>query len=242
MNGKEKKVLLIAHRGASSVAPPNTLKAFSKAIELGADYIEFDIHQSKDGEIVVMHDGNTFATTGYKGLIKKMTLAELKKLDCGEGERIPTLRELIRIAKDKIGLQIEIKAKRLAEYLVKMLREEDLIETSIISSFLHDELIKLQKIEPKLKLATLEPITTKWSKDWKYQSEILNKAIDNNYYAIHPRYNLVNQELINNAHDNNIKVNIWTVNTKGVMKKFIQMGVDGLITDNIQNAKKALDR
>ena len=130
----------------------------------------------------------------------------------------------------------------MTEDLVKMLREEDLIETSIISSFLHGELIKLQKIEPKLKLATLEPITTKWSKDWTYHSEILNKTIDNNYYAIHPRHNLVNQELINYAHDNNIKVNIWTVNTKGLMKKFIQMGVDGVITDNIQNAKKALER
>ena len=242
MNEKEKKILLIAHRGASSVAPANTLKAFSKAIELGADYIEFDIHQSKDGEIVVMHDGSTFATTGYKGLIRKMTLAELKKLDCGEGERIPTLRELIKITKGKIGLQIEIKAKRLAEDLVRMLREEDLIETSIISSFLHDELIKLQKIEPQLKLATLEPITTNWSKDWEYHSEILNKAIANKYYAIHPRYNMVNQELINYAHDNNIKVNIWTINSKGLMKKFIQMGVDGLITDSIQNAKKALVR
>ena len=64
MNGKEKKVLLIAHRGANRVAPENTLKAFSKAIEFGADYIEFDIHRSKDGEIVVMHDADTFRTTG----------------------------------------------------------------------------------------------------------------------------------------------------------------------------------
>ena len=241
MNEK-RRVLIIGHRGASNIAPENTLKAFQKAIELGADYIEFDIHQSKDGEIVIMHDANTYAITGNKGLIKKMTLTELRMLDCGEGERIPTLLELIRIAKGKIGLQIEIKAKNLAENLVKILRKEDLVETSIISSFLHDELLKLQKIEPKLKLATLEPIITGWSKNWEYHSEILNKAIDNNYFAIHPRYNLVNQELINHAHKNNIKVNIWTVNSKAVMKKFIQMGVDGIITDNIQNAKKVLNK
>ena len=241
MNEK-KRILIIGHRGANSIAPENTLKSFQKAIDLGADYIEFDIHQSKDGEIVIMHDANTYAITGNKGLIKKMTLTELKKLDCGEGERIPTLLELIRIAKGKIGLQIEIKAKNLAENLVKILRKEDLVETSIISSFLHDELLKLQKIEPKLKLATLEPIITGWSKNWEYHSEILNKAIDNNYFAIQPRYNLVNQELINHAHKNNIKVNIWTVNSKAAMKKFIQMGVDGIITDNIQNAKKALNK
>ncbi len=241
MNEK-RRVLIIGHRGASNIAPENTLKAFQKAIELGADYIEFDIHQSKDGEIVIMHDANTYAITGNKGLIKKMTLTELRMLDCGEGERIPTLLELIRIAKGKIGLQIEIKAKNLAENLVKILRKEDLVETSIISSFLHDELLKLQKIEPKLKLATLEPIITGWSKNWEYHSEILHKVIKNNYFAIHPRQHLVNQELINHAHKNNIKVNIWTVNSKAAMKKFIQMGVDGIITDNIQNAKKALNK
>lgn len=237
---EKKRVLIIGHRGASNIAPENTLKAFQKAIELGADYIEFDIHQSKDGEIVIMHDANTYASTGYKGLIKRMTLSELKKLDCGEGERIPTLRELINIAKGKMGLQIEVKAKGFGESLVSILREEDLIETSIISSFLHDELIKLQRIEPKLKLATLEPIITGWSKKWEYHDEILNKAIFNNYFAIHPRHNLVNQELINYAHENNVKINIWTVNSKAAMKKFIQMGVDGIITDNIQNAKKVL--
>ena len=236
------KILVIGHRGANNIAPENTLKSFKKAIELGADYIEFDIHQSKDGEIVIMHDANTYNTTGHKGLIKRMTLKELKELDCGEGERIPTLQELIKIAKYNIGLQIEIKAKGMAEKLVELLRKEDLIESSIISSFLHEELLNIQKIEPKLKLATLEPIISNPSKNWDYHLEILNKVINNKYFAIHPRYQLVNKRLINYAHDNNIKVNIWTVNSKAWMKKFIKKGVDGLITDNIQNAKDVLKR
>ncbi len=239
---EKKKVLIIGHRGASNIAPQNTLKAFQKAIELGADYVEFDIHQSKDHEIVIMHDANTYSTTGHKGLIKTMTLTELKKLDCGEGEKIPTLRELINIAKGKIGLNIEVKAKGLSENLIKILKEEDLIKSSIISSFLHDELKKLQKIESTLKLATLEPIITSWSKDWEYHSQILNNAIENNYFSIHPSYNLVNQMLIDKAHENNLRVNIWTVNIKAAMKKFIKMGADGIITDNIQNAKKVLNR
>ncbi|MHA1933018.1 MAG: glycerophosphodiester phosphodiesterase, partial [Promethearchaeota archaeon] len=69
-----KKVLIFAHRGASSVAPENTSKAFKKAMELQADYIEFDVHQSEDGEIVIIHDGNTLRTTGHFGVINKMTL------------------------------------------------------------------------------------------------------------------------------------------------------------------------
>ena len=74
----KKKVLIIAHRGASNLAPENTLKAFKKAIELKADFIEFDVQQSKDGEIIIMHDANTFRTTGHFGLVREMTLEELK--------------------------------------------------------------------------------------------------------------------------------------------------------------------
>jgi len=83
MNGNSSHILIIGHRGAYRYPPENTLKSFSRAIKLGADYTEFDIHQSKDGEIVIMHDENTFRTTGFKGLIKNMTLKDLKELDCG---------------------------------------------------------------------------------------------------------------------------------------------------------------
>ncbi|MFX1310021.1 MAG: glycerophosphodiester phosphodiesterase, partial [Promethearchaeota archaeon] len=80
-------MLIIAHQGASSITPPNTLKAFRKAIELNADFIEFDLHLSRDGEIVVIHDSNTLNTTGYDGLVNQMTLRELKQLNAGEGEK-----------------------------------------------------------------------------------------------------------------------------------------------------------
>lgn len=87
MNIKSKNVLLIGHAGASKLAPANTLKSFQKAIDLGADYIEFDVHISRDGEIVIIHDRNTFATTGHSRLIKSMSLKELKTLNAGNGKR-----------------------------------------------------------------------------------------------------------------------------------------------------------
>ena len=239
---EKEAILIIGHRGANKLAPENTIKSFKKAIELKADYIEFDIHRSKDGEIVVIHDSNTLNTTGYKGLVKKMTLDELKALDCGEGEQIPTLHELIEIAKGKIGFQIEVKARNMAKQLISILKEGDLIESSLLSSFQHNELLKIQKIEPNLKLASLEPIITGWTKNWNYQSSIINYAIKSNFYAIHPRYQLVNQEFINFCHKNNIKVNVWTVNSKAGMKRFMKMGVDGIITDDIQRAKDILKR
>jgi glycerophosphoryl diester phosphodiesterase len=238
MNEK-RRVLIIGHRGASNIAPENTLKAFQKAIELGADYIEFDNRLSKDSEIVVMHDNNTLRTTGHNAEVRDMTLKELKSLDCGEGEQIPTLLEVIEIAKGKIGLQIEVCAGGMAEQLVSVLRDNDLIQSSIISSFQYKELLNIQKLEPNLKLAFLwlEVIVSP-----EMIKKFTQKAIRKNLYAVHPPYKTIDIDYLNFAHKNNLKVNIWTVNSKEAMKKFIQMGVDGIITDNIQNAKKALNK
>ena len=127
MNDKSSLVLLIGHRGANKIAPENTLKAFQKAIDLKADYVEFDVHQSKDGEIVVIHDSKTLRTTGYKGVIEEMNLKEIKELDAGEGEKIPTLDELLHLTKGKIGLQLEIKTPGMAQKIVSALKKLDLI-------------------------------------------------------------------------------------------------------------------
>ena len=242
MNVKRKEILIIAHRGASSVAPENTLKAFKKAIELKADFIEFDVLKSKDGEIVVMHDANTLRTTGHFGLIKKMTLEELKRLDCGNGERIPTLRELIKLAKGKIGLNCEVKARGLAEQIVSIINEEEMIESTIISSFKHDVLLRIQKLEPRIKLASLEPTRTGWIKSWLSRKKLINVAINNKFYSINPFFKLVNENFKNKAHNNNIKIFPWTVNSESAIKKVINIGVDGIITNEVQRVRELLNR
>ena len=125
-NEEKKIMLIIAHRGASSEAPENTLIAFSKAVEIGADYIEFDIRLTKDKEIIIMHDENTKRTTGYDGLIKDMTLSELKKLNCGNeaiDAEIPTLEEIINLKRGNTKLQIEICSLGLIEPLYSLLKK-----------------------------------------------------------------------------------------------------------------------
>jgi len=234
----EKKFLVIAHRGASSIAPENTLKAFKKAIELKADCIEFDVHKSKDGEIVIMHDANTFRATGRSGLIKEMTLEELRLLDCGDGEKIPTLRELVRLAKGKIGLNCEVKVRGIAEQIIKILNEEDSLETTIISSFKHDVLLKIQKLEPQIKLASLEPTRTGWIKSWLSRKKLIRVAIKNKFYAINPFFKLVNEKFINKAHNNNLKVFPWTVNSDSAIMKLINLGVNGIITNDVEKVRK----
>ncbi len=239
MKKSEKSILIIGHRGASAIAPANTLKAFEKAIQLKADYVEFDIHISKDEKIVVIHDSDTFNTTGVKGLIKDLTLDQIKNLDAGEGEKIPTLRELISIARKKMGFQIEIKSINLLDKMIQILKEEDLLSTSIISSFMLDELLKLKLLEPSVKTGLLLP--TELVRPTLIKRKIV-KVAKNNFYSIHPHYNITDKEIVDLAHNNSLKVIVWTVNDREIMEKLIEIGVDGIITDDISLANEVLGR
>ncbi|MFX1454043.1 MAG: glycerophosphodiester phosphodiesterase [Promethearchaeota archaeon] len=232
--------LIIAHRGASSDAPENTIKAFQKAIELKADCIEFDVHQTKDREIVIMHDNNTLRTTGHFGLINRMKLSELKELDCGEGEKIPTLKELFQIAKGKICLNCEIKARGFTAKLIELLRESEMVEQTIVSSFKRDVLLEIQNMDSEIKLASLEPTRTGWIKSWLSRKELLNVAIKRNFYAINPFHTLVTSTFVEKAHKNNIKIFPWTVNSESRIRKLVQLGVDGIITNHVSKAKEVL--
>jgi glycerophosphoryl diester phosphodiesterase len=239
MKKSENDILIIGHKGASSIAPENTLKAFQKAIELKADYVEFDIHITKDGKIVIIHDSDTFNATGVKGLIKDMTLDQIKSLDAGEGEEIPTLRELISIVRKKMGLQIEIKSTNLLDRLTQILKEENLISTSIVSSFMLDELLKLKLLEPSLKVGLLLSADLVRPKLIKRKIE---KIAKNNFYAIHPPFTTTDKEIVDFAHSYGLKVIVWTVNDREIMENLIELAVDGIITDDISLANEVLGR
>lgn len=239
MEERKPQILVIGHKGASKVKPENTLIAFQKAIELQANYIEFDIQASKDGKIVVFHDYDILRITGLEGNVDEMTLEELKELNVGEGEKIPTLEEVIELTNKKIGLQIEIKCEYIGEKVVEMLRNADLIESSIVSSFIHNELLRIQKLEPKLKLGALISERVSDPKDLKKATK---RVIKKKFYAVHPYFAGVDQKLVNYAHVNGLKVNVWTVNERNDIERLIAFGVDGIITDDIQLTKELLGR
>ncbi|MHA1913341.1 MAG: glycerophosphodiester phosphodiesterase [Promethearchaeota archaeon] len=215
-------------------------------MELKADFIEFDVHQTSDNKIVVMHDGNTFRTTRRLGIIKNMTLEELKQLDCGDGEKIPTLEEVIKLAKNKISLNIEVKARGFAEELVNMIKEKGILETVIISSFKHDILLRIQKLDSRIKLASLEPSRVGWLHSWISRNKLLKDAIENKFFAINPFHVLVTKKFIKKAHKNNLKVFPWTVDSDLAIRKLmklsagLEMGIDGIITNKIYRAKEIL--
>ncbi|MFX0153615.1 MAG: glycerophosphodiester phosphodiesterase [Candidatus Hodarchaeota archaeon] len=240
MNGNSNKVLIFGHRGVGNLAPENTIKSFKKAIELQADFIEFDILETKDGKIVVCHDEELSRLTGQHGFVKELTLEELKTLDFGEGERIPTFEELIEVCKDKINLNCEVIVEGISNRVINIIKKYDIIDSAIVSSFKHQELLEFQKIDSTIKLAYLENNNYKGSCTWKKKEQWIQFCIDNNLYAINPFYPLVDQQFVDFAHNNNIKVFPYAVESAPAMRKLIKYGVDGLITNDILKAKTVL--
>ena len=240
MSGLKNRILIIGHRGASAIAPENTLKAFEKAIELKADFIEFDVQETLDGELVIAHDEDIRRITGREGVISKMTLNELKMLDFGEGEKIPTLEELIKLTKNRIKLNCEIKIKDITEKVINLIRKWDIFDTTIVSSFFHEELLTIQKLEPSIKLASLEPTPGTIKIDWIKKKEMIEYCINNKLYAINPIVMMVDQQFIDYAHANDIKVFPWTVDSRVAIKKLIRLGADGIITNDITKVKDIL--
>jgi glycerophosphoryl diester phosphodiesterase len=157
----EGRPLLGGHRGNPAEHPENTMRSFRSAIALGCDLIECDVHLSSDGRLVVIHDHTLDRTTNGTGLVRDYTAAELRKLDAGDGEKIPLLQEVIELAIGKVGLVIELKNlpplyPGLEEKLVAMLRQLGALQECAAVSFNHAAIHELRKVEPSLQLGILE--------------------------------------------------------------------------------------
>lgn len=152
----ERRVVRIAHRGASAYAPENSLAAIRKAASLGADMVELDIQLSRDGVPVIIHDLDLSRINGSQAGVVRQTLAELKQLDLGEGERIPTLTEAIEacLAHD-LGLYLELKSGAAVEPTVRLLRQYNLREEVILTAFRPDWLAQAKALEPDLTTSIL---------------------------------------------------------------------------------------
>lgn len=231
---KEAKTLCIAHRGGAAYAPENTMAAFKNAIKMNADYFEVDVHLTKDGHVVVIHDDTLERTTDGKGMVKDKTLAQLKKLDAGswfskkfKGEKIPTLEETLDLAKGKIGVVIEIKNgpvfhKGIEKKVINMIRKKTMQNEVIIISFDHECIRRTKKIAPEIKAGIL------------FYGNVIDSAgmaesIKAEYVC--PGWQLVTDEMILNCRKNNRKMNLWTINDKQTMKFFIDKKVDAITTD-----------
>lgn len=151
----EGRIMLGGHRGNPAEHPENTLASFRSAIELGCDMIECDVHLTSDGELAVVHDHTLERMTNGTGLVGAHNLAELRALDAGRGERIPLLEEIIELARDRVGLVVEMKQNPvpypgLEEKLIGALREQRMTEQVSIISFHHGSIRRLKALAPEL--------------------------------------------------------------------------------------------
>lgn len=229
--------IILGHRGAPKLAPPNILSSFKKAIELGAEGVEFDIRLTKDKRLVVMHDPVVDNTTDGKGYVSNYTLRELKKLDAGgwfskefKGERIPTLEEALDILKNLEIINIEIKNdpvpyEGIEEMTLRVIYDIGLKEKVIISSFDHTLLSRIRRLDRDIETGVL------------YSCKPLNPtllAIDAKATSLHPFWASMDEDTIRNAHNIGLRVFPWTVDEEVYIKRLIDWNVDGIITNNLE--------
>lgn len=226
---------VFAHRGLSGNYPENTLLAFKESLKFNIYGIELDVHKSKDGELVVIHDEDINRTFNGNGKVKDYTLEELREFksiyECFEDNeecKIPLLEEVFQLIKDKdIVLNIEIKTdvidyKDIERDILELIKRYDIEEKILISSFNHKALERVRNLNKNIKLGVLYE---------NYMPNIISIAKDLNAHAIHPNKNLVTRELILDAHSEEIKVNVYTVNTESDFKKLKNYNVDAIFTD-----------
>ena len=236
-----KQPVIYAHRGASTQSPENTMAAFRKAIELGSGGIELDVHMTKDGEIVVIHDEVIDRTSNGTGKVKDLTFSELLRYDFGywfsqefSEEKIPTLEQVMTLLSDWDGvLNIEIKANDtgIESSVIALIDKYRMRKRVIISAFNHYILVNVKRIDDAIETGAL--IMETLYRPWEYAKRI-------GAGTIHPFYRAINQEIIGECLANGIDVNVFTVDRSEDIKMLAGAKVSGIITNVPDVALKSL--
>ena len=239
-----RSIIVTSHRGAAWLAPENTISSIKTALKYNADRIEIDVHQSLDGELIVMHDTTIDRTTNGFGQIKNLKYSELKKYSAGVNysekyvnEKIPTLNEVIKEVKGKAKLLIEVKYgnevyPHIEANVIRTIEHNNAQKRCIIQSFNLDILKRINQLNPNIILHKLNfgkiPFFNIWiSNKIEFENILKYEFID----EISIAYPFANKQIFNKIHNYSKKVNVWTVNNKKRIKKLVKLGVDGVITD-----------
>ncbi|MBM7569750.1 glycerophosphodiester phosphodiesterase [Aquibacillus albus] len=236
------KTIVFAHRGASKLAPENTMPAFELALEMGADGIETDVQLTKDQIPVLIHDENVRRTTDGTGFVQDYTFEEIKNLDAGSwfsekfsGTTIPSLEEFLRWVKGKnLKINLEIKNniidyKDIETIIYDHLKTHNLTDRTVISSFNSKSIKHFSHLE--------ESITTGFLTSQKMK-DLIDYAKDQGANGLHIKYRLLSRSLIEHAHNHNLYVAVFTVNRPLQIKRCFHLKCDGIFTDVPNIAKQ----
>jgi len=216
------KILKISHRGASAYEPENTLRAIKRALEYAVDMVEVDARETRDGQIVVIHDETLQRTTNGRGYVHQTSFSQLRRLDAGKGERVPMLQEVIDLVKGRVGLVVELKDPRTADKVAEILAKNNFVDQTIVTSFIHSAVKTVKEVNPQIKTGVIfrsAPIKP---------SQL---ALDANANALFPYHKYVTTRMIDDAHSNYLTVNVWTVDTREEIEHYAEIGVDGVVTN-----------
>lgn len=246
---KNKEFEIIAHKGASGIAPENTIPAIVKALEMGVDMIEIDVQQTKDEHIIVFHDETVDRTTDGEGFVHDYTLEELKQLDAGfwhspayKDTRIPTLKEVLDTIKGKTKVLIEIKHSDhphyhdFAEKLIDIIRaEENGFDWCILQSYEIEYLEEAHAYDERIQTKKLligedsTPLFAFYIETKMHLGRATSEG--NRLLALNPEYTTLSTRRVFRMHARGFKVYTYPVNEREDMVKMLHMGVDGIITD-----------
>lgn len=248
------RVLNIAHQGGEQLWPSNTLFAFQNAVDLGVDVLEMDVHETADGVLVLIHDDTVDRTTDGSGAIREMSLADIQALDAGyywteddgqtypfrdQGIQVPALRQVFETFPD-MPMNIEIKPDdtAVAQSFCQLIREYNMSQKVLVGSF-HDEALQAfraacPEVATSMTQSEIQPfwILNSLGLGALYQSPAESFQVPET--AVLPvlgEVTVLTQRFVDNAHAHNIQVHVWTINEAAAMGRFIEMGLDGIITD-----------
>ncbi len=249
------RTLVIAHRGFSAEYPENTIAAFKAAVAAKADYIELDVHLSKDGEIVAIHDDKIDCTTNGVGFVNDYTLAQLREFDAGSwfdqkfaGERIPTLLEAIDVVENtQTRLCVEIKEKQKQHYpglekrLVEIVHQKNLIGHLVVTTYNKNVVSNLKKLEPRLPIA-YDLNNDEYKKAKEKPAECAMVVLNTNANMACFNHKHLSKEIISESLLNAVPLWVWTVNDKNTMEKLVASGIEAIMTDNPVMLRNVISR
>jgi glycerophosphoryl diester phosphodiesterase len=222
----------IAHRGASAYEPENTLRAFARAIDMGATMLELDVHLSADGHPVVLHDGELSRTTNGVGPVSELALAEIRRLNAGQGERVPTLAEVIDLARGRAELYIELKGQQTPAAVVSALRDAHFLDGAVVGSFYPWLPQKVKFLEPAIRTSILVGVGERDGGFLEWA-----KAIDADY--IHPCWEqasptphvLLSPAWIAEVRGQGLGIILWHEERPSELRELVKLDIDGICTN-----------
>jgi glycerophosphoryl diester phosphodiesterase len=248
-----KRPIVIAHRGGANLAPENTLGAFKNGIALGADFIELDTHLSKDGVVMVMHDETVNRTTDGTGRVGDKTVAELQALNAAakfkdgkyERQSVPTFAQVLDLLKNNtVRVEVEIKVPPQGRYvgieekLVKEIADRNLFDHVQVSSFNFDVLRDVKRANPRVKTVALMTSDFFRRVPVDYPTKVVDEAQAAGAELIAVNKDFLTADIVKEAQRRGLTVEVWTVDSEMEMKRLMEMGVDGIITNQPDVLKK----